>query len=79
MIPVTMKQWVILTFIRNYRQQHGVSPSSADIAQGCAIRSQYAAYRLLKKMRIAGVVSFGSKPKRARTLTLCNVEVAVTP
>lgn len=78
MIQVTMQEWVILTFIKTYKQQHGYSPSARDVAMGCGISNRYAAYRLLVKLKYAGLLNFAGNG-RGRAITLFDVRVGVMP
>lgn len=78
MIEISMRQWTVLTFIDTYWRQHGVTPSRREIAAACGIASANTANLIIRDLEAAGVVRVG-EAKSNRTVTLCDVEVGVTP
>lgn len=79
MTQVTMREWAILTFIRVYWKEHGISPSITEVTDGRGTSSRGTTYRLLKKMEKRGLLRCGGETHRRRSIVLCKIAVGVTP
>ena len=53
---VTIKEWLVLTYIRHYRTQNDGSPSLAEIAAGCGLPNRFAAHRTIVCLQEAGLL-----------------------
>lgn len=77
MIQVTMREWTVLTFIRNFRREHGFSPSKRDIMAGCELSSE-GAQTVCVRLKAFGLIRMRDG-SRGRTIVPCDVAVGVTP
>lgn len=78
MIQVSMPEWVVLSFIRSFKDLCGYPPSVLEITHRCRIRSRYATYRLLKRLERKGALSLGGS-RRGRTIVLPRNAIGVMP
>ena len=75
MIEVTMREWVMLTFIRHYIKRYGRSPTHAEISKGCGWNHRDSPSIYLLRLAGKGVVTL--KHKESRGIVLRNVTVGV--
>lgn len=78
MTQVTMREWVVLTFVRNYWQEYGVAPSRREIMDACGLGSTSVANYILRDLEAAGVVRIGEASSN-RTVVPCDVTAGVMP
>lgn len=77
MIQITMREWVVLSYLTHYITTHGHAPTMRQIAKGCGFKSTSYARARLDDLEALGLIT--RQRKKARSVVLCACQVAVQP
>lgn len=77
MIQVTMREWVVLTFIRLHIERNGVAPTHGEIIDGCKCGCRYTVIKILMGLSAKKLIIVNHG--KARGIEVRNVPVGVQP
>jgi sulfur relay (sulfurtransferase) DsrC/TusE family protein len=78
-IQVTMTEWNVLTFMRNFSFRYGRMPRQSEIARGCGMKNRNRPRQLLIQLNRKGLVVYEWGTGKRVSLRLTNTCVAVQP